>query len=83
VRLFEQMPVLDNILVVLTERSIWKSLFERHSKLHLEKADEVLKKVGLYEKRNELAKISLTASASSWRSPASWRSSIAASAIST
>ena len=26
VKLFEQMPVLDNILVVLTERSIWKSL---------------------------------------------------------
>ena len=56
VRLFEQMPVLDNILVVLTERSIWKSLFEKHSKIHLEKAEEVLKKVGLWEKRNELAK---------------------------
>jgi ABC-type branched-subunit amino acid transport system ATPase component len=56
VRLFEQMPVLDNILVVLTERSVWKSLFERHSKFHLEKAVEVLKKVGLWEKRNELAK---------------------------
>lgn len=56
VRLFEQMLVLDNILVVLTERSIWKSLFERHSKFHLEKAEEVLKKVGLWEKRNELAK---------------------------
>jgi len=56
VRLFEQMPVIDNILVVLTERSIWKSLFEKHSKIHLEKAEEVLKKVGLWEKRNELAK---------------------------
>ena len=56
VRLFEQMPVLDNILVVLTERSIWRSLFERHSKFHLEKAEEVLKKVGLWEKRDELAK---------------------------
>jgi len=56
VRLFEQMPVLDNVLVVLTERSIWKSLFEKHSKIHLEKAEEVLKKVGLWEKRNELAK---------------------------
>ncbi len=56
VRLFEQMPVLDNILVVLTERSIWSALFERHSKFHLEKAEEVLKKVGLWEKRNELAK---------------------------
>ncbi len=56
VKLFEQMPVLDNILVVLTERSIWKALFERHSAFHLEKAEEVLKKVGLWEKRNELAK---------------------------
>jgi ABC-type branched-subunit amino acid transport system ATPase component len=56
VRLFEQMPVIDNILVVLTERSVWKSLFERHNAFHLEKAEEVLKKVGLWEKRNELAK---------------------------
>lgn len=56
VKLFEQMLVLDNVLVVLTERSIWKSLFERHNAFHLEKAEEVLKKVGLWEKRNELAK---------------------------
>ena len=56
VKLFEQMPVLDNILVVLTERSIWKALFEKHTVFHLEKAEEVLKKVGLWEKRNELAK---------------------------
>lgn len=56
VRLFEQMPVLDNVLVVLTRRSIWGSLFEKHSKLHLERAEEVLRKVGLWDKRNELAK---------------------------
>lgn len=56
VRLFEQMPVLDNILVVLTERSIWQALFERHSALHLEKAEEALKKVGLWDKRRELAR---------------------------
>ncbi len=56
VKLFEQMPVLDNILVVLTEREIGKSLFEKHSKFHLEKAEEVLTKVGLWEKRKELAK---------------------------
>ncbi|MEK7095255.1 MAG: ABC transporter ATP-binding protein [Patescibacteria group bacterium] len=56
VKLFEQMLVLDNVLVVLTERSIWKSLFEKHNAFHLEKAEEVLKKVGLWEKRNELAK---------------------------
>lgn len=55
VKLFEQMPVLDNILVVLTERGVWKSLFEKHKKFHLEKAEEVLTKVGLWEKRHELA----------------------------
>lgn len=55
VRLFEQMPVIDNILVVLTERNIWSSFFEKHKKFHLDKAEEVLKKVGLGEKRNELA----------------------------
>lgn len=56
VRLFEQMPVLDNILVVLTERSAWGALFEKHGKLHLAKAEEVLAKVGLSEKRHALAK---------------------------
>jgi ABC-type branched-subunit amino acid transport system ATPase component len=56
VRLFEQMPVLDNVLVVLTERSIWQAIFEKHNSLHVEKAKEVLEKVGLWEKRNELAK---------------------------
>ena len=56
VRLFEQMPVLDNILVVLTERGVFGALFERHGKLHLAKAEEVLKRVGLWEKRHQLAK---------------------------
>src|SRR3989338_733127 len=55
-RLFEQMPVLDNVLVVLTERSVFGALFERHGKLHLAKAEEVLKRVGLWEKRHALAK---------------------------
>ena len=55
VRLFEQMPVLDNVLVVLTERNVLGSLFERHGDFHLKKAEEVLKRVGLWEKRRELA----------------------------
>jgi len=55
VRLFEQMTVLDNILVVLTERNVFSSLFEKHRKYHLKKAEEVLRKVGLWEKRNQLA----------------------------
>ena len=56
VRLFEQMPVLDNILVVLTERSVFGALFEKHGKLHLAKAEEVLNRVGLSEKRHTLAR---------------------------
>lgn len=56
VRLFEQMPVIDNILVVLTKRNVFSSLFETHKKFHLERAEEVLKKVDLWEKRNDLAK---------------------------
>lgn len=55
IKLFEQMPVLDNVLVVLTERNVWGALFEKHKLFHLEKAQEVLEKVGLWEKRNELA----------------------------
>lgn len=55
VRLFEQMSVLDNILVVLTERNVWSALFERHGALHLEKAEEVLRSVGLWEKHGEMA----------------------------
>jgi branched-chain amino acid transport system ATP-binding protein len=52
VRLFPQMTVLDNILVVLTERSVWAALFERHTMLHLDAAQDVLKRVGLFEKRH-------------------------------
>lgn len=55
VRLFEQMTVLDNILVVLTERNVFSAFFEKHKDYHLEKAEEVLQKVELWEKRNQLA----------------------------
>ena len=55
IRLFEQMTVLDNLLVVLTERNVFGSLFERHQKFHLNKVEEVLKHVGLWEKRHQLA----------------------------
>jgi ABC-type branched-subunit amino acid transport system ATPase component len=53
VRLFEQMQVLDNVLVVLTERGVFGALFE---KLHLAKAEEALARVGLLEKRHALAR---------------------------
>lgn len=55
VRLFEQMTVLDNILVVVTERNVFGSLFEKHTEYHHKVAEEVLQKVGLWEKRNQLA----------------------------
>jgi ABC-type branched-subunit amino acid transport system ATPase component len=55
VRLFEQMTVLDNILVTLTERNPWKAVFERATAAHLAQSEEVLKKVGLWEKRGQLA----------------------------
>lgn len=55
IRLFEQMTVLDNILVVVTERKIRAALFERHGTKHLDQAEVVLKKVGLWEKRTALA----------------------------
>lgn len=55
IRLFEQMTVLDNILVVLTTRNVFPSLFEKHSDYHLKKAEDALTRVGLWEKRNQLA----------------------------
>ena len=55
VRLFKQMTVLDNVLVILTERNVFSSLFEKHGIYHLKEAEEVLRRVGLWEKRNQLA----------------------------
>lgn len=56
VRLFEQMPVLDNVLVALTERNVWGALFEKHKTYHLTEAEKALRRVGLWDKREELAK---------------------------
>ncbi len=55
VRLFEQMTALDNILVVVTERNVFASLFEKNTEYHRKIAEEVLQKVGLWEKRDQLA----------------------------
>ena len=55
VRLFGQISVLDNILLVLTERDIVSAFFEGHSTQHLKAAEDVLKNVGLWEKRDESA----------------------------
>jgi len=55
VRLFEQMPVLDNVLLALTERGVFRSFFEKYRAVHLEKAKEALVAIGLWDKRQELA----------------------------
>ena len=55
VRLFEQISVLDNLYVVMTERSSLLSLFQRARREHRERAERILRVVGLWEKRNDLA----------------------------
>jgi len=55
VRLFNQLPVLDNLLIALTERNVFGALFEKHTGLHLKRAEELLRKINIWEKRHELA----------------------------
>ena len=55
VRVFEQMSVLDNLLVVLTHRSAFGALFERKKKLYEDRAMKILEKIDLAEKKHELA----------------------------
>ena len=50
-RLFDQMSVLDNVLVALTERSVWRSIFDATKERHLQAARTELERVGLWEKR--------------------------------
>ena len=54
-RLFEQISTIDNILVMLTAREPIKALLERHGKLHTKRAEEILKSIGLFEKRNTIS----------------------------
>ena len=55
VRLFDQISVWDNIMVVLTDRRLFAALMERTKPSHKEKAQRVLENVGLWEKRHSLA----------------------------
>ena len=55
VRLFDQISVWDNIMVVLTERRLFPSLFERTKPRHRERARDILERVGMWEKRDALA----------------------------
>ena len=56
VRLFEQMSVLDNILVVTTCRGVLASLFEKHSEYHLKIAQKVLERVGIWKFKEKSAR---------------------------
>src|SRR3989337_981639 len=51
IRLFDQMSVLDNILVVLTERNPFRALFERHTEYHIKQAEDILRRIDLYDKQ--------------------------------
>lgn len=55
IRLFEQISVLDNILIALTKRDPFGALFEKHREHHETKAREMLERVGLWEKRGAFA----------------------------
>ena len=55
VRLFDQITVWDNIMVVLTSRSVFPAMVERTKTNHREKARTVLENVGMWEKRDSLA----------------------------
>ena len=55
VRLFDQISVWDNLMVVLTERRLFPSLFERARPSHKELAEEILREVGMWDKRRALA----------------------------
>jgi len=52
VRLFLQMSVLDNILLALTERSVFSALFERHTDYHKNQAKDILETIDLWHKRD-------------------------------
>ncbi len=55
VRLFDQVSVWDNIMVVLTERRLFPAMLERSRARYREKAQSILERVGMWEKRDSLA----------------------------
>ena len=55
VRLFDQVTVWDNIMVVLTKRGLFPALFERSKPSTRQKAQSILEQVGMWEKRDSLA----------------------------
>ena len=55
VRLFDQISVWDNIMVVLTDRRLFSALVERAKPRYKDKAKSILENVGMWEKRGSLA----------------------------
>ncbi|MCY3886982.1 MAG: ATP-binding cassette domain-containing protein [Chloroflexi bacterium] len=55
VRLFDQITVWDNIMVVLTSRKLFPAMLERTQSSHREKAQAILENVGMWDKRRALA----------------------------
>ena len=55
VRLFDQITVWDNIMVVLTNRRVFPALMERSREDHWERARSILQSVGMWDKRDSLA----------------------------
>ena len=55
VRLFDQISVWDNIMVVLTNRKLFPAMLERTQASHQEKAQAILENVGMWDKRRALA----------------------------
>ena len=55
VRLFDQITVWDNIMVVLTDRRLFPSLLERTKPRHKDEARRILQSVGMWEKRDAMA----------------------------
>lgn len=55
IRVFEQMTVLDNLLVVMTNRHPVGSIFGKHTEAHTTQAEEALEKLGLTHQKNNLA----------------------------
>ena len=55
VRLFDQISVWDNIMVVLTQRKPFPAMLERTTPGHRDRAEEILKAVGMWDKRQSLA----------------------------
>ena len=55
IRLFPQITLMDNLLIAMTRRSVFSSLFQRGRGARRERAEAILWAIGLWEKRNDLA----------------------------